>query len=675
MKQQLHTLVPNLGDVLPRLVLAYEQGRLVPFIGAGMSVPACHDWEKLVIGLETQAQVPPLPPPNPTIPKQKEDSAELVRRANRAVQRIRAKNPGGFAEAVRAAVFASASAIPKQSVALARLWWPLVLSTNYDDLYALAFARHQCETNPKGPRSLKILGRSLPDCQFVLHSLTSPGRAILWALQGYLGGPKPAKLRAQKVRCPAWGTAPTVDGNQRGSLTRLAEEIVVGHGEYRRITHRDLHFRRAFAEVFRSRSLLFLGSGVKETYVQALFDEVLEMYGPCSRPHYALLSRDEQVDAEFLLARYQIIVSRYDPVDDHRAVIEFLDTLADAVETSVQTPVSWSWGWAAEAKVVSQDMKPSFPLTIPSLEVVRGPLIPPHSASECLAVSAGGIGSTYYFSDLTRSLLTDLTHFDVSQVNHPSSIPESAPYLFRWSTHDNVLAVRAREGNDQRSLDSIYRAATALFQYAFTPKRFTVLRVPLLAAGGWEKRKDGSGDNLRPFPARYSFIQIVRAFGDWLRGQRTEGSAGSTRTSPSRLRLIIHVIDPTVHLDIASGRLDVGELLACRDIRFWTEVVAGDGLFERRLFQEAPDQPLSKIRDALGLEAADWDHKILPSPRSPGDKVAPAKTPTPETLSALGVVPGSLVRFTRRSSRTRSKGQRVAGHRRGRAPTVTSGAG
>jgi hypothetical protein len=70
---------------------------------------------------------------------------------------------------------------------------------------------------------------------------------------------------------------------------RLTKELVADHTEYRRITHREPHFRRAFAEVFRHRSLFFLGSGLRETYLQELFGEVLELHGPSTRTHFALM--------------------------------------------------------------------------------------------------------------------------------------------------------------------------------------------------------------------------------------------------------------------------------------------------------------------------------------------------------------------------------------------------
>ena len=45
--------------VLPRLAATYENGRLVPFIGAGMSRPTCTDWPGLVAKLESEAGIAP----------------------------------------------------------------------------------------------------------------------------------------------------------------------------------------------------------------------------------------------------------------------------------------------------------------------------------------------------------------------------------------------------------------------------------------------------------------------------------------------------------------------------------------------------------------------------------------------------------------------------------------
>jgi len=117
----------DFAQALPLLVSSYRRGELVPFIGAGMSMPACSNWEELVLGLEgktreeeeykeirnkiDQARVvlsPDIPQPvTPNEPTNKEIAAtrealtelrkllaaptpptptELIRRADRAVK-------------------------------------------------------------------------------------------------------------------------------------------------------------------------------------------------------------------------------------------------------------------------------------------------------------------------------------------------------------------------------------------------------------------------------------------------------------------------------------------------------------------------------------------------------------------------------------------------------------
>ncbi|UCH36062.1 MAG: hypothetical protein JSV65_06825, partial [Armatimonadota bacterium] len=77
----------------------------------------------------------------------------------------------------------------------------------------------------------------------------------------------------------------------------------------------------------------------------------------------------------------------------------------------------------------------------------------------------------------------------------------------------------------------------------------------ILGAGGVEV-EGGDGGGLayraRTFPERFSFIQIVRAFADWLGSQRK-----------GELKLTIHLVAAPVYREIASGRLDVLELLSC----------------------------------------------------------------------------------------------------------------
>lgn len=339
-------------DVLPRLVCAYEKGSLVPFIGAGLSVPACRLWEPFVARLEQAAGS-----------KGKEGDATpdgLVLRANRAISRLRALGTPTLAQKVREALFDDTSRIPPQTEALSRLSWPLVLSTNYDDCLLRAFeTRHG--------KAMTVCGRDPDDVQFVLNALSEPTQPILWALQGYLGGP--------------FG-----DGNND-----FADEIVVGHEEYRKAAHAEPQFRRAFAEVFRSRSMFFIGSGLREAYFREMFSEILEIYGPCARPHYALVRKGD-LDVQFMATRFQTIVVEY---ENHHQVPVCLDRLADAVEQNAFRQDRFSF---ALCKPHISDAAAEYS----RLTAVRGKLPAALGHKECLAVSAGGQGSSFFFSDSDR---------------------------------------------------------------------------------------------------------------------------------------------------------------------------------------------------------------------------------------------------------------------------------
>lgn len=253
--------LPNFETVLPRLVATYEAGRLVPFIGSGMSRNTCTDWATFVQKLEKASGKCDLPSLDHTASRE-----QLIRRANIAVRTLKGRETEAFATAVRKSLVSDDAnvTIPSQTESLAHLWWPLVLSTNYDNCYAAAFHAQFPQ------RQLVVVGRGAEDCQRVLTSLSTAGRSVLWALQGYLKDLPNSSLPSEVS-------------------SDLEAQLVVGHEEYRRVTYRDLHFRRAFADVYRQRSLLFLGAGIQESYLQELFGEVQEYYGPSTRAHYAFL--------------------------------------------------------------------------------------------------------------------------------------------------------------------------------------------------------------------------------------------------------------------------------------------------------------------------------------------------------------------------------------------------
>ena len=583
--------------VLPRLVSTYEAGRLVPFIGSGMSVRACTDWSTFISKLEAAVSNEGRSAINNSTARD-----ELIRRASSAVRMLKAREKGAFGQAVLGALVSDKNpAIPEQTKALARLWWPLVLSTNYDNCYEAAFHAQFKDST----RKLVVVGRSIEDCQRVLNSLSVAGRSLLWALQGYLNEPH---------------SIPSSSPEDSDAAAKLREQLVVGHEEYRRVTYRDLHFRRAFAEVFRQRSLLFLGSGIQETYLQELFGEVLEYYGPSTRPHYAFI-KEAEVDPdfkEFMLARFQIVTIQY---EEHEEVVERLNQLADAASLPSRVAVAWSWG-RIEQK--SEDRWTS----TSDLEVIRGPLPKERGKGECLAVSASG-DSQFVFSP---EIETPMDSWGIKTNEQPEKpIP---PYLGLFPDR-HVYAVRARSDLNERTLSDIYKAALALFEHRYRPsaRPYDCIRMELLAARGTDKQ-EGTGD-CRTYPERFSFVQIVRAWAYW-RDQHPKVAC----------RLALHIVLESVYRDVASGRIDVLELLSCKDIRFFAEIVSDTGEIERRLFQDMPKERLCSIVERLGLSPEHWKLQVTPPP-----SLEPVEYPLSArldfTLQDLGVVPGSTLHFRR----------------------------
>jgi hypothetical protein len=588
--------------ILPRLVTAYAAGRLAPFTGVGMSRPHCADWPGLIRGLESASQVDGLPPLTPdTKPEM------LIQRANRAVRMLRSRSASEFEAALREALFVRRDSVPEQTVALARIWWPLVVSTNYDNFYVQAFAREF------GPRGLAVVGRGSEDCQRVLTSFTTAGRSLLWAIQGHLGAP--------------WAVSEHEDDR------RLSSELVIDHAEYRRVTYREPHFRRAFAEVFRHRSFLFLGSGLRESYLQELFGEVLELYGPSTHTHFAILPRGD-VDPQFMYSRFQIAVVEYERTPEHNEVPNYLAQLRVALEDAQAAPTSWSWGRAVARGDPGQEGRTDF-------EVVRGPLPRKWVEGECLCVSAGGKLASDYFhvSDEIKPTLIDWCNEPPQSKPPPLSSPRM---LSKWVGEyegKHAFAVRARrENDDTKDLSQVRRAALKLFEAA-TP-RHACLHMQLLASGGKDNVKDPTQPrhSIRVFPARFAFVEMVRAWGEWRRAHRTSGC-----------RLVLHIVDPSVYREIQSGRIDVLELLLCVDLRFAAEIIDGGVLVERRQFKKHEETPLDEIVSELNLSAPHWTFEV--SPLTGIDETAgrkPVMDYGARCIRDLGVVPGSTLHFRRR---------------------------
>ena len=347
-------------DFDPTLLLAaYDRGRLVPFIGAGMSRPACVGWKPFVRNLEAQCKLP-------------KTDGEPIQRAFHAVQRLRllgTEVPKAVADAVYTDDKSASRKVPAHTEALASLFWPLVCTTNYDDIYVRGRTR-QRSRKPEQPRPLSVVGRSDADCHRVLRHMSFPAGELVWALQGFLR-PRDRGLVHPDRRCEAYP---------------LEKELVVGHAEYRRVANREPHFRRCFSEVFRRSCLLFLGSGLTEPYFLGLLDEILELTGPPELPHFAFVESGK-IDQDLMQQRYHIHCMTY-PAKEHGQVECYLREFRDAV-TGCRVRCS---GWGYRAVSPSRARRCT---TGDSFRIVRGVLPDPgglrngHGA----AISCGREGS------------------------------------------------------------------------------------------------------------------------------------------------------------------------------------------------------------------------------------------------------------------------------------------
>jgi SIR2-like protein len=586
MSVSLATTRREFARALPRLVSAYESGRLVPFVGSGMSMGACTGWPEMIRRLEMRAFED-----RPARPTAKATPSELIERANSVVRALKAGTPGTFEQAMRRAVIAQPNRIPKPTRTLARIWWPLVLTTNYDNCYLAAFVqRFRGEL-------YGIVGRSPEDCQRVLTSLSNPGRPLLWALQGHMNVP-----------CRIDGDALRPD---------LERELVVGHDEYRRVTYRDPLFRRAFAEVFRQRSLFFLGAGIKESYLQELFGEVLEMYGPSARPHYAIMPEGE-VDPAFMLARFQIRVLEF-PKGEYGEVDGFLERLVETVQAKTRRPFAWSFGgvlpgsrnrWYGSAE----------------LEIERTFLPARLRERECAAFPAVDGPGGFKF---TPGLALRRAAWGVPKSARPRAV---AAHVHEFvGARVFVMSMAANAG--ARSLTAVYDAALALFRVA--GRRFDTIHMQLIAT-----RTTGAASGAGPgFPARFVLIQTVRAFRDW-----------RARNPTSRCKLVLHALAESVTMEIAAGRLDILELLSCEDVRFSAEIIRDDRTVERRVFELRPHATrLDAVVEQLDLSPRQWAVEVSPRPSVHRDyrPERPVANCLEATLHELGVVPGSTLHFRR----------------------------
>jgi hypothetical protein len=596
-------------DMIPLLVSAYERGRLVPFLGAGMSAPACAQWGELVANLERLAGVKPRAPGDAAAAQ---PAGNLTARADHAAAVLRNQgNTDEFWGKLREALRTShPMEVSPQTRALARFYWPLVITTNYDDMFLAA-------AQEPATGEILPLTRHPWHCKEVMNSLAEPAGRYVWHIQGFLGGQIDPSMVPEARRQQPGGLIRKVP------FQRLLDDLVLGHGEYRRVTNLEPQFRRCFAEVFRQRSFLFLGSSLSEEYFLNLFGEILEIYGANPLPHFALACRGK-TDARFLLERMNIFVCEY---DDHNVLPQWLGRLSQRLGGGRCRSSGWSF--ALNGPPIME------PATVqgPQLTVRRSilPKLPPGGTDrkDCVAVSVGRHrDGAVRFGDKIRPYLEEAlkdAEPRFEDLRRGSRVPPGK-YTVRLGTTP-YYAVAARisgGGRSGRDLRIIRRSMDELLDRALKD-RFERVHAQLLSAGP-----------KRAFPSLYSFTEMVRAFGGW-----------SQRAPDANLHLIVHVVDPAVLSQLSAGLVNLHELLTCPLVRFWAEVDSDERASMRMALYRKGDTPVREIMGLLGVPEADhaWTVTVHPPPTMATQEL-PAGRAAKLCLEDVGVVPGSTLRFT-----------------------------
>ncbi len=631
------------------LVSAYERGRLVPFLGAGMSYPACTLWNGFLSHLDkVAAQLEKAQAGVSHQPKFKEKSTARAYLSSVALRNKLTQEEywGQLREALQPN---PSRVIPVQTRNLARIWWPLVITTNYDDLFLTATrtsARSKMRFRRRWPmQPMHLVSRHPQDCRRILSSLVepligidettmgegvAPGSVVqegslpehdpfapegagsyLWHVQGFLGGQADPHSKPEE-------RDPASSGPGFQSPLRFLEDLVIGHAEYRRVINTELQFRRCFGEVFRQRSFLFLGSSLEEDYFLNLFGEVLELFGSNPFPHFALVKRGS-VDTRFLLERMNILVCEY---EDHDQLPDWIARLGEAIHGDRCRATRFSFSVRSPFWLTSRRNEGDFAVLRSTLPFQKD--IP---KNHCVAVSAGrGPNREVWIGPeiLQRYL----------KVQFPRLLPRlgrmrlpAGGYVLRLDTK-RCYAVAARNpnrhGRAARSLEYLHPAVSALLDRVWNDG-FEVVHMQLLAAG-----------RLQIFPPTWSLIETARAFGQW------------RRRHPSRqLRLFVYVLDPLVLFNVSTGRLAFHELLSVDTASFWLEVVRAGNKVMRIPVQYACQTLLGEVLDEFRIpRSPEWHVWVRPAPRRmTANEPSSTQDLAEQPLTSLGIVPGSTLAF------------------------------
>lgn len=597
------------SESLDLLASLYDRGLLVPFIGSGMSAGPCVLWNQLIDRLEQAAGMP----------KSLSPAGDPAERAEAVMQVLRRRR-AEVAQDIRAAVYcASQREAPTHCDALARLRWPLICTTNYDDVYLRASLVQAAQAQRgKAPR---VLGRSEAHCREVLRHLALPMGEIVWALQGLLA-PEPFAV----PREPNGKTHLDIQEAVQESGD-LSQEIVLGHLEYRRASHRQPHFRRCFAEVFRARSFLFLGSGLTEPYFRGLFDEVLELVGPPAVPHFALVAGGS-LDETFLRRQYHIHCIAYDrPEGDsrHQAVGQFIDALAGCIHgPRVKTHI---WGWQLpRAQPGMPGPEGAAPrVDLPDFSIVQGDAPLSKSllaAGEMVGISCGRKHAKPGGELIASPGLRTKTLLAKELDERPTWLGD---HLVQWEDSQSWLCgIVARDpgvasSREARSPDAVRQAFTCFLALAHGAGKSQV-HVQHLSAG-----------ELKTFDGWISIVQMARAYGAWRRS-----------TPQARLRVRMYVRDVEALALLRGNHLSLADELSDMPMRLHVEEIDAAAGVHRHQVLVMQAATLGALLRQLGMAGTNPRLHAVPQPGKTPRRVL-LNSVSHQSLGSFGLVSGSTL--------------------------------
>lgn len=270
------------------LIDNYKAGLVIPWVGAGLSIPAgLPSWYQLVqlfidevaaagVPLRDQEELQALA--NSGRQNSLEDVVDFCR------DHLGVGEYGRFLKRVLGTGFASTNSHSK----LFELRWPALITSNYDLLIEKAYVS---KTN-----QLPVV-------------FTSLDNQALWQQQA-LGEHYILKVH--------------------GDLNK-PDSIVLTSNDYTRHVFGNYLFMEFLRRQFATRTLLFLGTSLSDTYVNMMLEEICYVTSGVGLPHYALMFDCGPVRARMLRKRLNVTPIVIEPVPSHEdAVIDFLERLRTA---------------------------------------------------------------------------------------------------------------------------------------------------------------------------------------------------------------------------------------------------------------------------------------------------------------------------------------------------------